>query len=193
MSRRQRVCVHLACNCPRREKLFQADILDLPRHIGSSANMVHQILWHALPDGTPRHWVPPQLSQFQVAACQMPIHIAPDQGATKRTRRRLFLSIFHFRRLAHLLPTPVVATAYMVNHRRRPFVYQIRQPRHGDMGLRQITHVHNSHIMKVLVQTPAVRNKHSNAKGVSPLKNTTLYRADQPFRKHPERFAAAQH
>ena len=103
VSRRQRVCVHLVCNCPRREKRLQADILDLPQHTVGSANMVHQVLWRALPDGTPRYQAPPQLSQIQVAACHMPIHIAPDQSATKFTRRLLFLSVLYFRRLAHLL------------------------------------------------------------------------------------------
>ena len=98
VSRRQRVCIHLAFNRPRR-----SDVLDLFRHLVGSANVVHQVLWRALPDVTPRHWAPPQLSQIQVAACHMPMHIAPDQGATKLTRRWLFLSVLHPRRLAHLL------------------------------------------------------------------------------------------
>ena len=102
-SRRQRVCVHLACNGPRREKRLQPDILDLRRHIVGSANMVYQVLCRALPDGTPRHWAPPQLGQIQVAVCHMPMQIAPDQSATKLTRRRLFLSVLYFRRPAHLL------------------------------------------------------------------------------------------
>ena len=85
------------------QKHLQSDVLDLLRHLVGSANVVHQVLWRALPDGTPQHWAPPQLSQIQVTACHMPIHITPDQGATKLTRRRLFLSVLHPGCLAHLL------------------------------------------------------------------------------------------
>ena len=88
--------------------------------------MVHQVLWCALPDGTPRHWAPPQLSQIQVVACHMSIHIAPDQGATKLTRRRLFLSVLHPRRLAHLLQLRL-SPPHVVNYCRRPFVCQFSE------------------------------------------------------------------
>ena len=44
------------------------------------------------------------------------------------------------------------------------------------MGFRQITHVYHSHIVKILVQTSAVRNKHSNAARVHSLQNTTFHR-----------------
>ena len=42
------------------------------------------------------------LSQLQVAACHMPVHIAPDHGATKLARRRLFLPVLHPGRLFQL-------------------------------------------------------------------------------------------
>ena len=95
VSRRQRFHIHLACNHPRRDKRLQSDVLDPLQHIVGVTNMVHQVLWRALPGGTPRHWAPPQLSQIQVAACHMPKHIAPDQDATKVAQRWLFLLVLY--------------------------------------------------------------------------------------------------
>ena len=47
--------MHLSCDCPWRKKHFQADLPDLPRHMVSVTDMVHQILGCAPPDGAPRH------------------------------------------------------------------------------------------------------------------------------------------
>ena len=124
VSRRQRFRIHLACNRPQREKRLHSDVLDLLWYFVGPANMVHQVLWRALSGGAPRHWAPPQLSQIQVAACHMPKHISPDQGATKLARRRLFLSVLYSRCSAHLLQLRL-SPPHVVNHRRRPFVCQL--------------------------------------------------------------------
>ena len=129
VTRRQRVHIHLLCHCPRRYERFQLDVLDFLRHSVGSTNMVHQILWRTLPDGTPRHRAPPQLSQIQVAACHMPVHIAPDHGAAKLTRRRLFLPVLHPGRLFHLLQL-WLSPPHVRNHRRRPSARQLRQLRY---------------------------------------------------------------
>ena len=125
--RRQGLHIHHACDCQWREKHLQADLPYLPRHIVSLMDMVHQILRRAPPDGAPRNW-----ATGHVAARHMPIHIILDESATKRTRRRMLLSVLPFSCLVHLLQFPL-PPHHMLNHRRWPFVYQFRQLRQGDM------------------------------------------------------------
>ena len=86
---------------------------------------------------------------FQMAARHVPIHVAPDECATKCTRCRMLLTVLHLSRRVHHFQLSL-PPHHMINHRRRPLVHQVRQLRQGDMRLRQIPHVHNSHIMKVL-------------------------------------------
>ena len=105
----------MACDCPRRKRHFQPDFPDLPRYIVSVTDMVYQILGCAPPDGSPRNGASPQLGQPQMAARHMPIHIALNDSATKRARRRMLLSVLHFSRLAHLLQFPL-PPHHMVDH-----------------------------------------------------------------------------
>ena len=178
VSRRQRFRIHLASNRPWRDKRLQSDVLDPLRHIVGVANMVHQVLWRALPGGTPRHWAPPQLSQLQVAACHMPKHIAPDQYATKVARRRLFL--------------PVLYSALRISSSSgcRHHMWLITAGGHlfvkSDSSMMETwDSAYHSHIVNILVQTSAVRNKHSNAMRVPSLQNTT-FRRTVTTTNHPE-------
>ena len=76
---------HLTSNCPRWNELLEAGRLNVPRNITCPPNMIHTILWCALPHCAPRHWTPPQLCQVQMKLCHMPIHVALNPCAAVNT------------------------------------------------------------------------------------------------------------
>ena len=58
----------------------------------------------------------------------MTIHIVFNDSATKRARRRVFMSKLYLSHLAHLFQFPL-SPHHMVYHRRRPFMNQFRKLR----------------------------------------------------------------
>ena len=78
----------LTSNCPRGNELLDTGRLNVPRNIVHPPNMIHTILWHALPHCAPGHWAPPQLCQVQVKLCHMPIHVALGPCAAVNSTNR---------------------------------------------------------------------------------------------------------
>ena len=76
---------NLVLDSPRWEKFLQTSRLDVPRHIVFPPDVVHTVLWRALPHGAPGHRAPPQLAQIQMICSHMSVHITLNPFSTVGT------------------------------------------------------------------------------------------------------------
>ena len=168
MLRRQRIRPHFPRNGPWREVLLLAGRLNLPRHIMCSSNVIHTVLWHALPHGAPRDWAPPQLGQVQMKPRHVSIHVTLDQYPIVHATTRLTLTEPLLCRHAHLFKF-LLTPPHVANDRRRPLLNQRRQLRKGNMRFRHITHVHYRNVVKILIYATTIWDQHSHTARVSAL------------------------
>ena len=114
----------LALHSPRREKLLQTSRLDVQRHVVRPPDMVHAVLWRALPHGAPGHRTPPQLAQIQMICSHMSLHITLNPLPTVGTIPRPGITESFLGRRMHRIQvllephhTPSTVTGHC--HRRR--------------------------------------------------------------------------
>ena len=100
------------------------------------------------------------------------IHISFNDCSTERTRHQMFLSKLCLSHLTHQFNFPL-SPRHVVYHCQMPSVNELRQLRYGYIGLRQVAHVYDCHIMNILVAPSAIRDKHANTTRVSALQDTT--------------------
>ena len=147
---------NLAPDSPWWENLFQASRLDIRRHIVCPPDVVHTVLWRALPHGTPRHRAPPQLAQIQMICRYMAVHITLYPLPTVRTISRPGVWESFLGRRTHIIQF-VLEPHHIPEYSHWPLEPNQGKVVQGHRRLWQVLHIHDSYVVKAPLQDPRIK------------------------------------
>ena len=173
MLRFQGIRPHLTSNYPRRKKLFKAGRFNVPRNIMRPPNVIHIYS----PGACLSTWCTTTLGTATIAPSlngTSPHADTLNPNATVHTTTRSSLTETLLGRRTHPLKF-LLEPPHVTYDRRWPLLTKRRLVRNGNGRLWHISHVDNSDIVKILIQTPRIRNQNPYTADILTLWNTAFH------------------
>ena len=127
----------------------------------------------ALPHGTPRHRIPPQLAQIQIICRHMAVHITLYPLPTVRTISRLGVSESFLGRRAHSIQF-VLEPHHIPEYSHWPLEPEQRKVVQGHRRFWQVPHIHDTCVVKVPLQDPRIWNQGAYTPLILPCRTRTI-------------------